>query len=434
MISEQLSSKGNRRGGNLSVGSDPMKRKFPFFPRTAWGVVLGGLALVGCVQQPGAQSQPAAENSVPSVEADRKEIPNSEETLGPSQLVPSLPAGQVSTRPKEEASFPADNGQAEAKSAVKPVASEAEETVSLATRESVVINWQVSMMEARELAEEEGKDILVVFLEGKNSSWSRRIELEVLDRPAFAVIANKAFVFLRVDPTERHEDDARTLEQRNLCETWNIRTFPTVVLADRAGRPYAITGYRNLGAAEYARHLGALQEIREKRDQYVEAADNDPGMRAIFLAQALRVLDEELVVRHYERELQELRELDPTDATGLAADIIFSPKLDALRASVRWSITEDRDFRAALQMVDEFVAAEIPTNEHLQKVLFLKLNVYGHRKVHDHQAIVKLMDQIIAINPLSEQGMQAMDVRARAQALLAGDRAHPRADSAGVTE
>ncbi len=406
-----------------------MKKISPLSPRL-WGAILGGLALTGCAQQQSRQPCSGAEETLPTAVANRTE----EKGAGSGESDPAAKSGSMPARLAEEfplsptADAPGENFSA------KITLPNGGDGGPLPAQESVVINWQTSMAEARELAQEEEKDILVVFLEGKNSSWSRRIELEVLDRPAFAVIANKSFVFLRVDPTERHEDDARAREQRELCEKWNIRTFPTVVLADEAGRPYALTGYRNLGAAEYARHLGALQEIREKRDQYMEAADNDPGMRAVFMAQALRMLDEELVVRHYERELKELRELDPTDATGVAADIIFSPKLDALRASVRWSITEDRDFRAALQMVDEFVAAENPANEHLQKVLFLKLNVYGNKKVHDHQAVVNLMDQIIAINPLSEQGMQAMDVRARALALLAGDRAHPRTATGGATE
>ena len=263
----------------MSVHLGVMKKRSPFFSR-AWCAVLGGLALTGCAQQSASTAPEAKSQPVAIADADKPDAP---------QEMP-VDAGVSPGAESIETHFPLPPNDGNGKTPGLPRTNVAE-TVA-AAQDSVVINWQTSMADARELAQEEGKDILAVFLESKNSSWSRRIESEVFDRPAFAVIASKEFVFLRIDPTERHEDDERALEQRKLCEDWNIRTFPTVVLTDHLGRPYALTGYRNLGAVEYARHLGALEEIREKRDRYFSAANNDPGMRAVFLAQSLRMLDE----------------------------------------------------------------------------------------------------------------------------------------------
>ncbi|MDR2982452.1 MAG: thioredoxin family protein [Puniceicoccales bacterium] len=295
---------------------------------------------------------------------------------------------------------------------------------------SMVISWLTDMEDAKRQAAQSGKDILVAFVANDSFPWSQRLDADVFSRPAFAVIANKSFVFVMVDfPKTYSLTPEQAKKNTELRKNWGVRSFPTVILADAHGRPYAVTGYRNVGAADYARHLESLLQVREQRDQYFSAAYGTEGMsRAIMLSQGLRLMDEDVVLRHYKEELSELRYLDPMDATGLSGDIEFTPKLDSLREKVVRLIRQQKDYDGALKAVDDFIVYEAPIGEHLQKALFLKLNVYANPnpEVQDHGAVIKLMDQIIAINPLSEQGMMAVDVRARANALIAGPKMTPK--------
>ncbi|MDR2862570.1 MAG: thioredoxin family protein [Puniceicoccales bacterium] len=287
--------------------------------------------------------------------------------------------------------------------------------------DSLIINWLSDLGEARALARKAGKDILVAFVCLDGSAWSQRLYDQALSRPAFAAAINKHFVCAMIEFPRNYSLPPEQRKKNNaLRNAWDVRTHPTVFLADSNGRPYAVTGYREVGAADYAHHLNTLRAIREKRDQYFASAAAISGQkRAVMIAQALHDIDENILLRHYSAELAELKRLDPQDTTGLIGDIEFTPKITSLRDRVIRLIRQQKDFQSALDAVDSFIEQESPSGEHLQKTLFLKLHVHAHNDVRDHAAIVQLMDSIIAVNPVSEQGRMAVDVRARANALLA---------------
>jgi hypothetical protein len=284
----------------------------------------------------------------------------------------------------------------------------------------IIVEWETDMDEARALARSSGKDILAAFVCSDNSVWSGRLDSEVFSRPSFAAAVTKHFVCVLIDEPRTYplsEEESR--KNTALRRAWKVQTNPTVFLADATGRPYAVTGYRNISASAYANHLLELRAIRERRDRYFAAAKSaaSGGERVAMLSRALREMDDAILLQHYNAELLELRKLDPGDSTGLIGDIEFTPKITRLRNHVL-RLVRQKKHRDALNAVDEFVARSSPTGEHLQKVFFLKLPVYAAPDLRDHEAILRLMDAIIAINAESEQGKQAVEVRATARALL----------------
>ena len=298
--------------------------------------------------------------------------------------------------------------------------------------DTLIINWLSDLDEARTKAHGAGKDLLVAFMISDANDWSQRLDAEIFSRPSFANKVNKRFVCVQVDfPKTYSLPDAQRRKNTALAKNWGVRSPPTLVLADSRGRPYAITGYRHIGATDYAHHLIALATIREQRDQYLAAAADASGTaRAALLSNALRPIDEDLLLRHYAEELAELKKLDPENTTGLIGDIEFAPKFNALRERVLRLIRQKKDYAGALAAVDTFIEQSKPQGEHLQKTLFLKLPAYANNEQHNHAEILQLMNSIIAINPSSEQGTMAVDVRSRANALLENER---RAMEAGET-
>ncbi|MDR0534768.1 MAG: thioredoxin family protein [Puniceicoccales bacterium] len=285
----------------------------------------------------------------------------------------------------------------------------------------ILIDWETDFNDAKARAFIEGKDIFLLFASTDTSVWGQRLDDEVLSNPLFGSELSESFVFLLLDfPVTYRFPEPEFQRNEKIRKSWNVSTFPTVFLADAKGRPYAVTGYRNITAAEYAAHVRELHKIREARDRKLAAfaAAKTGRERATLLAEALRTMDESLLSPHYSEEIRELRQLDPDDHTGLMSDMDFPLKISRLRGQVFQLVRGKKNYDGALAAVDQFVRKNKPANERLQKALFLKLPVYANNERRDHAAVVALMDAIIAVKPDTEFAKMAAEVRQRALLLL----------------
>src|SRR5271166_4299652 len=106
--------------------------------------------------------------------------------------------------------------------------------------------WLRDLDAAKKEAKSSHKDILIVFT-GKGWCYPcQLLEREVLTQPAFVRRVHGNYVLVELDFTyaDTKEEEARKLRFHNLGERYLVRGFPTVVLADADGLPYAIwTGY-----------------------------------------------------------------------------------------------------------------------------------------------------------------------------------------------
>ena len=281
------------------------------------------------------------------------------------------------------------------------------------SKPSPFIHWHSSLETAKEKAKAEGKDILVVFLCSDGSIWSRNLDAEVFTRPDFVVNASKLFVFVWVNfPQTYSLSPGEQKRNEILRKAWDVRTYPTVILADKEGRPFAATGYRNISAVEYAKHLAALQTIREQRDLRFSMAEavSTAAEQTRELSLALQDIDVNILLRHYTTEIARLQKLDPQGSSGLLHDIALFPKINRLRDYVLQLVRQTCDYEKARQAVDKFIAETPLYGEHLQKVLFLKLPACANKDICNYEAVLKLMEEIINIDPNTEHGRMATEV------------------------
>ncbi|MDR2512816.1 MAG: thioredoxin family protein [Puniceicoccales bacterium] len=284
------------------------------------------------------------------------------------------------------------------------------------------IHWHSNLKTAKAKARAEGKDILVVFLCSDGSIWSQNLDTEVFTRPEFVVNAAKLFVFVWVNfPRTYSLSSEEKKRNEALRKAWDVRTYPTVILADKDGRPFAATGYRNVSAADYAKHLSTLQAIRERRDLRLSTAEllSTEAEQARELSLALQDIEVNILLRHYTAEIAKLRKLDPQGSTGLLHDIALFPKINRLRDYVLQLVRQKRDYEKASQAVDKFIAETPLYGEHLQKVLFLKLPTCANNDICNYEAVIKLMEKIIKIDPNTEHGKMATEVLQHTKALQA---------------
>lgn len=152
-----------------------------------------------------------------------------------------------------------------------------------------------------------GKPLLVFFSALDWCEPCRKLKEEVFARPGFHTWAKDRIVLVTIDfPIDRPvlPKSADPHDER-WRKAFHVSGFPTVVLADDSGRPFAVTGYRKGGVANYLRHLSQLLQIRLIRDASLKLAQETTGRaKAKHLETALSNLDERLVAQHYRPELE----------------------------------------------------------------------------------------------------------------------------------
>jgi tetratricopeptide (TPR) repeat protein len=200
--------------------------------------------------------------------------------------------------------------------------------------EAPMLRWVHNLDDAKKLATDEHKDLLVNFTGLEWCQWCRVLHDNILVRDEFGAAAND-FVLVDLDfPADL--DDLGPLKDpyASWVQKYLIRANPTIVLADESGRPYAyLTG---AGCAEEANvtsflaSLGKLRNARLKRDQELAAAENSTGLaRAAHLSAALESIDAQLedfdrhnddpLVVFYRPEIDEICRLDADNALKLRA-------------------------------------------------------------------------------------------------------------------
>jgi thioredoxin-related protein len=153
---------------------------------------------------------------------------------------------------------------------------------SIGLADAPQLRWVRNLDDAKKLATDDHKDLLVNFTGLEWCPGCRLLHDKILGRDEFATATND-FVLVDLDfPADL--DDLGPL--RDSYDSWVrkylIHAYPTIVLADETGRPYAyLTG---AGCAEEANvtsvlaSLGKLRDARLRRDQELAAAEKSTGL------------------------------------------------------------------------------------------------------------------------------------------------------------
>ncbi|MDA0989346.1 MAG: thioredoxin family protein [Verrucomicrobia bacterium] len=119
--------------------------------------------------------------------------------------------------------------------------------------------WLTDFEEAKRVAAETGRPILVDFSGSDWCGWCIRLEKEVFSQAAFSTYAKDNVVLFLADFPSQEEQPAATVKQNEaLQQKYGIRGFPSVLLLDAEGNVLAETGYQPGGAERYVNHLKAL--------------------------------------------------------------------------------------------------------------------------------------------------------------------------------
>lgn len=125
-------------------------------------------------------------------------------------------------------------------------------------------NWKLDFDEAKQLANEENKNIIIVF---SGSDWCApciKLDRNVWQSEAFKKVADENWIIVKADfPRKKANQlgDAQMTKNRKMAEKYNIEgSFPLVVILDKSGKVLGKMGFKNVSSEEYVK---MIQEIEK---------------------------------------------------------------------------------------------------------------------------------------------------------------------------
>lgn len=124
-------------------------------------------------------------------------------------------------------------------------------------------NWETNFDVAKQKAEEEKRNIVLVF---SGSDWCipcMKLEKEIWESSEFIKDSNSHFVLLRADfPKKKNNQLSKEQQEANehLAEIYNKQgLFPMVAVLDKNGKVLGTTGYKHVSPAEYVAMLHSFE-------------------------------------------------------------------------------------------------------------------------------------------------------------------------------
>jgi thiol-disulfide isomerase/thioredoxin len=180
--------------------------------------------------------------------------------------------------------------------------------------------WITSFEEAKARAQKENKDILINFTGSDWCTWCIRLAQEVFSEPGFAEYAKDKYILVEADfpMSPQGQPAAIDPQHQQLADTYEFKGFPTIMLFDKQGRPFAQTGYQPGGPQAYNAHLEEFRSARVDRDTSLVAAAKLQGTeRAKKLDDALGNLPSDFLFPAYESVVEEIIKLDEDNTAEL---------------------------------------------------------------------------------------------------------------------
>ncbi|MDB6078212.1 MAG: thioredoxin family protein [Akkermansiaceae bacterium] len=230
--------------------------------------------------------------------------------------------------------------------------------------------WTTDFEAAKRQAAAEHKDLLIDFTGSDWCAWCIKLDKEVFQKEPFAAKAAEKFVLVELDyPTDKSKQpDPVQVQNQSLLQTYPVSAYPTILLCDEEGMPYAATGYQEGGPEKYLEHLSTLQGQKAARNEAFAKAAKAEGVdkaRQLIAALEAMELDDKMVESVYRSVGRQIKEADPKDETGFAAKEAVEARLQRFLRE----LGEKRgNLEAALKVISETLADPVVKGELRQQV------------------------------------------------------------------
>lgn len=294
-------------------------------------------------------------------------------------------------------------------------------------------SWKTDFEAARKQAAAEDKVLLIDFTGSDWCTWCVKLRMEVFVQPEFEAGTKDRFVLVELDyPKDKKlVPEAVARQNAELLKKYPVSGYPTVLLCDAAGKPFATTGYRPDGPVPYLAHLGTLLEKKTARDLALSHASNKEGVaKAKALVAALDGLElgGDMIRSCYPEITAAIRAADPADETGFAKKQDGEIKLAGFLVALGEQRSK-QDLDGAMKLVEATLADPTTTGDFRQQV-------YGHQagtlassgKKEEAIAVLKKAVEEDPKGDRTEELKQFIEILQREQAGLPPAKPQPKAE------
>jgi hypothetical protein len=216
---------------------------------------------------------------------------------------------------------------------------------------------------------------------------------------------------LEVDfPNGKEQSAAVKKQNEALSKAFAIQAFPTLMLCDAKGRPYAEAGFpEEMSPASMQKELAAAQKMKVMRDGFFSKAADAKGVdKALLLVKGLEVVPPATVSSAYGEMVDEIAKLDPDDKTGFVKKAQADKAINELEAGFG-ELMEANKPAEAVKYIDAFLKEQKPQGEAKQKALMFKL--FGLATDEKFDDAVKIADEIIKIDAETETAAMVKQIK-----------------------
>lgn len=264
--------------------------------------------------------------------------------------------------------------------------------------------WTEDMDAAMLQAKAQNKDLLVDFT---GSDWCppcMALGEEVFDSEQFANGAANEFVLVKMDfPKQTQQDEKIKQQNAAWAQKFGVQNFPTVVLMEPSGRPYAaISGYQSGAKDQYLTALSQLQQASKTRQAVFAQAEKAEGAeKAKLLDQAVSSLQPQILLMFYRPEVDEIIALDADGSAGVKDKYETLLKVVEAEQDIQTQLQplfQAGDADKVIAKIDELAAKYKNFVGIKIKLLMAKAKILAEQQ-HKFQESLDVIDQAIAIAP-----------------------------------
>ncbi len=247
--------------------------------------------------------------------------------------------------------------------------------------------WSSDFAAAKKQAAESKKDLLLDFTGSDWCGWCIKLKDEVFKHDEFKKGVKDTLVLVEVDfPKDKSKLTEETqMQNKDLGEKFAIKGYPSIILCDAEGRPYAATGYQKGGPEKYVEHLNELRGNKTKRDEAFAAAAKAEGpakAKALVAALAAMELDDQVVANFYGDISEQIKAADPKDETGFGKKAAMKKRLADFQESLQ-ELAGKQDMDGALALVDKTIKEGGFDTEQTLQIMMTRSVIYAQQGKFD---------------------------------------------------
>lgn len=247
------------------------------------------------------------------------------------------------------------------------------------------------------------KDVLVDFTGSDWCGWCIKLKKEVFSKEEFLDGVKDGYVLVEIDyPKKKSKLTPETIAQnKELAERYPVSGYPTILLLDTKGVPFAKTGYRKGGPEAYVSHLKELSAIRIKRDKEFSKSAKLAGVeKARLLVGTLNSMNLglELTEKFYGDKIELVRQADPSDETGYIHRINQEKKLNQFQGQLN-ELLKMKKVREGIALTEDVILSggfEAPVVQQL-----VVSQARFHAMLGEFDIAFATLDKAVAISPQS---------------------------------